>query len=448
MAVPAAEAEIEAAPRPPPAARHRRRVGDVRGGAPNPSLPLNPDRSRCTCRNLSGRRSRSGARERRSRPDALAPAAKATAAMVAGYAPVARAIVRPPEPDGIEDELAYRIGIPGAKRPERPAVIEVAGGQEVVVPVLPTVETEVWPERRGRKRRLAAIGMTALVSASALAVAVAVLVPSLSQPDSGVLTATGTPRATTDAGSCLQGPRARARRHTSRAARVSRARGLALARPDAAAATLRVARPDAVADTLRVGGCDRPGEDRLGHPSSPDDAARRGTCADRQVRLSKRRLAVDLRRVQVERRHEVRVGLWRGPDGARRHGVPHVRGGWQLPRHARCERPDRLRDAGGSVHRSRSPVGDGRVVVDGFVVLRSTATGRSRSAILPPPCQVAHDRARPGLGLRRPLLGDRHLTPGHDTGRRAGRLLGRRATRDPPGLHDWSASSPAPGPGP
>ena len=126
-------------------------------------------------------------------------AAKATAAMVAGYAPVARAIVRPPEPDGIEEELAYRIGIPGAKRPERPAVIEVAGGQEVVVPVLPTVETEVWPERSGRKRRFAAMGMTALVGASALAVAVAVLVPNLSQ-QGGVLDATGTPRATTDAG--------------------------------------------------------------------------------------------------------------------------------------------------------------------------------------------------------------------------------------------------------
>ncbi len=129
---------------------------------------------------------------------AAAPAAKATAAMVAGYAPVARAIVRAPEPDGIEDELAYRIGIPGAQRPERPSVIEVAGGQEVVVPVLPTVETEAWPERRSRRRRRAAIGLAALVGATSLALAVAVIVPNLPS-QGGVLTATGTPQPTNDA---------------------------------------------------------------------------------------------------------------------------------------------------------------------------------------------------------------------------------------------------------
>ena len=133
-----------------------------------------------------------------------APATKATAAMVAGYAPVARAIVRPLEPDGIEDELAYRIGIPGAKRPERPAVIEVAGGQEVVIPVLPTVETEAWPERRSRRRRRAAIGLAALVGAASLALAVAVIVPNLPQSGSGVLDATGTPAPTNDAGTAPQ----------------------------------------------------------------------------------------------------------------------------------------------------------------------------------------------------------------------------------------------------
>jgi hypothetical protein len=136
---------------------------------------------------------------------ATAPAAKATAAMVAGYAPVARAIVRPPEPDGYEDELAYRIGIPGAKRPERPSVIEVAGGQEVVVPVLPTVETEAWPERRSRRRRRAAIGLAALVGATSLALAVAFIVPNLPQSGSGVLDATGTPAPTNDAGPAPQG---------------------------------------------------------------------------------------------------------------------------------------------------------------------------------------------------------------------------------------------------
>ncbi len=129
---------------------------------------------------------------------AAAPAAKATAAMVAGYAPVARAIVRAPEPDDVEDELAYRIGIRGAKRPERPSVIEVAGGQEVVVPVLPTVETEAWPERRNRRRRRAAIGLAALVGATSLALAVAVIVPNLPSQGS-VLTATGTPQPTNDA---------------------------------------------------------------------------------------------------------------------------------------------------------------------------------------------------------------------------------------------------------
>ena len=41
-----------------------------------------------------------------------------------------------------------------------------------------------------------------------------------------------------------------------------------------------------------------------------------------------------------------------------------------------------------------------------------------------------------GLGYLSPLLGDRHLTPGHDADRCAGRLLGRQATRDPPDLRD------------
>src|SRR5688500_239333 len=56
------------------------------------------------------------------------------------------------------------------------------------------------------------------------------------------------------------------------------------------------------------------------------------------------------------------------------------------------------------------------------------------SAILPGPCQVSHDRARPRVGLRRPLHGNRHLTSGNDADRRARGLLGRRAARDQPDL--------------
>ena len=211
---------------------------------------------------------------------AAAPAAKATAAMVAGYAPVARAIVRAPEPDGIEDELAYRIGIPGAKRPERPSVIEVAGGQEVVVPVLPTVETEAWPERRSRRRRRAAIGLAALVGATSLALAVAVIVPNLPS-QGGVLTATGTPTAHERRERRPSGDRcARAARHTDRGACIGGSCRLALA--------------DGVVVALAVGGRVRAGEDRLGHPAARGDAARRGTDpeahrqADRQAHARSR----------------------------------------------------------------------------------------------------------------------------------------------------------------
>ena len=45
-------------------------------------------------------------------------------------------------------------------------------------------------------------------------------------------------------------------------------------------------------------------------------------------------------------------------------------------------------------------------------------------------------RIRPRLGLRRPLLGDRHLPPGDDPDRCVRRPVGRRAARDQSRLHD------------
>ena len=72
---------------------------------------------------------------------APATAARA-AAMTAGYAPTARAVFVPPPPDVIEDELAYRIGVRGARRPEQTST-DVAAGPEALAPILPTVETEL-----------------------------------------------------------------------------------------------------------------------------------------------------------------------------------------------------------------------------------------------------------------------------------------------------------------
>ena len=56
--------------------------------------------------------------------------------------------------------------------------------------------------------------------------------------------------------------------------------------------------------------------------------------------------------------------------------------------------------------------------------------GSSASAILPRPYQVAHDRARPGLGISRPLLGDRHLSPGDDAGRSTRSAIGSTGSWD------------------
>ena len=125
------------------------------------------------------------------------------AAMSAGYAPTARAVFVPPPPDVIEDELAYRIGVRGARRPEQ-AATEVASGPEALAPVLPTVETEAWPERRGRARRRAALGMTAVAAAVVLAVG-AGTVPGLLE-QGGVLSATGQPPASAVGGVALETP--------------------------------------------------------------------------------------------------------------------------------------------------------------------------------------------------------------------------------------------------
>jgi PKD domain-containing protein len=125
------------------------------------------------------------------------------AAMTAGYAPTARAVFVPPPPDVIEEELAYRIGVRGARRPEQ-AATEVADGPAALAPVLPTVETEVWPERRGRARRRAAIGMTAIAAAVVLAVGANTLPGLLEQ--GGVLSATGQPPASAGGGVIPQTP--------------------------------------------------------------------------------------------------------------------------------------------------------------------------------------------------------------------------------------------------
>src|SRR4051794_40865789 len=67
---------------------------------------------------------------------------------------------------------------------------------------------------------------------------------------------------------------------------------------------------------------------------------------------------------------------------------------------------------------------------------RPTAASTSPSAILPRPYQVAHDRARPWLGISGPLLGDRRHTPGDDADRSLRGVLGGQDTRDPAPVPD------------
>jgi chitodextrinase len=137
------------------------------------------------------------------RDDAPATAARA-AAMTAGYAPTARAVFVPPPPDVIEDELAYRIGVRGARRPSQSMAVEAADGPEALAPVLPTVETESWPERRSRRRRRAAIGMTTIAAAIVLAVGASTLPGLIEQ--GGVLGETGQPPASPAGGVALETP--------------------------------------------------------------------------------------------------------------------------------------------------------------------------------------------------------------------------------------------------
>ena len=132
------------------------------------------------------------------RDDAPATAARA-AAMTAGYAPTARAVFVPPPPDVIEDELAYRIGVRGARRPSPGTATEAAEGPEALAPILPTVETETWPERRNRRRR-AAMGVTGVAAALAAAFVFAVVVLPGLGTQGGVLGETGRPPVSDGAG--------------------------------------------------------------------------------------------------------------------------------------------------------------------------------------------------------------------------------------------------------
>ncbi len=85
-------------------------------------------------------------------------------------------------------------------------MLEVADGHEVVVPILPTVETEAWPERRSRARRRAAIGAIAVAGAVAAVFAFAVVLPDLTQ-QSGILGETGRPQVSPAGGVALDTPK-------------------------------------------------------------------------------------------------------------------------------------------------------------------------------------------------------------------------------------------------
>jgi PKD domain len=136
------------------------------------------------------------------RDGAPVPSVRA-AAMTAGYAPTARAVFVPPPPDVIEDELAYRMGVRGARRPSQPSA-DAAGGPATLAPVLPTVETESWPAQRRRRRR-AAVGLTGLVAVIAAVFVFAVVVPTLGD-QGGVLEATGRPQASDGGGVARETP--------------------------------------------------------------------------------------------------------------------------------------------------------------------------------------------------------------------------------------------------
>ena len=181
--------------------------------------------------------------------------------MTAGYAPTARAVFVPPPPDVIEDELAYRIGVRGARRPEQPST-DVTAGPEALAPILPTVETESWPERRSRRRR-AAVGLTGVAAALAAAFVFAVLVLPGLGVQGGVLSETFRPEVSDGAGLVPASAQPDAACHGH--AVVCAAAGLAVAVRGAV-----VARAEPLAGPVR--GRERVREDRVRDAS----AARRG----------------------------------------------------------------------------------------------------------------------------------------------------------------------------
>lgn len=143
-----------------------------------------------------------------------ASVAAASLSIVSATAPAAWIPDEPETPDlPIEDELAYRIGVSGARRPARPAVIVVAGAEPRTVPFPGTVATEAWPKPPHRRRR-AAFRVAAAAAALAWIMTAVVVLPDLTQ-QGGVLGETGRPRPSGDPG--LVGPQTPATTPTSTA---------------------------------------------------------------------------------------------------------------------------------------------------------------------------------------------------------------------------------------
>ncbi len=128
-----------------------------------------------------------------------ASVAAASASVVSASAPAAWLPGESEPPDvPIDSELAYRIGVTGAQRPSRPAVMIVAGTKPRAVSVPGTVATEAWPERSHRRRR-AAFRIAAVAAALAWVMTAVVVLPDLTQ-QGGVLSETGRPQASGDPG--------------------------------------------------------------------------------------------------------------------------------------------------------------------------------------------------------------------------------------------------------
>ncbi len=122
-------------------------------------------------------------------------AAAAFVPVVAASAPAAWRFGPPPQavPESeTEDELAYRIGVPGARPAARPAVIVVAGGEKREAYLSP-VATEAWPKPQRRRRR-AAFRVAAVAAMLASVMTAVLVIPDLGD-QSGVLSETGRPPA-------------------------------------------------------------------------------------------------------------------------------------------------------------------------------------------------------------------------------------------------------------